>query len=92
MTITELYKELEKANDEGVTRHGVIVYREDNWPVVYPIESRSYKVSSDNRAFESGAISNSIFGYSLDGSDMGVRLDLYMAEVGWKVEDCYMLD
>ena len=37
-------------------------------------------------------MSNSLFGYCLDESDMGVRLDYYMAEGGWKVEDCYMLD
>lgn len=88
MTLSELYKELEKANAEGVVRYGVIVFSEDNWEKEYSLESRSYVVSSENRRFKAGAISNSLFGDSLDHSDMGVRLDLY----GWKVEDCYMLD
>lgn len=88
MTIQELYRELEKANKEGIERFGVIVYKESNWPVKYSLESRSYKVSSDNKRFKAFAIANSVFGYSLDGSDMGVRLDMY----NWEVEDCYMLD
>ena len=37
----------------------------------------------------------SIFGSSLDGTDMHVRLDLYMADErgekdGWKIERCYI--
>lgn len=88
MTLHELYAGLENANAQGVTRHGVIVYSEDNWPVKYSLESRSYRVSSDNRRFQAGKIANSVYGDSLDGSDVGVRLDVY----GWKVEDCYMLD
>ena len=92
MTLDELYMELENANAKDVVRYGVIVFSEDNWDEEYSLESRSYVVSSENRRFKSGAIANSMFGDSLDHSDMGVRLDAYMGDGGWKVEDCYMLD
>lgn len=68
--------------------YGVIVYSEDNWKKKYPLASRSYKVSSGNRAYQADKIANSVFGSSLDGSDIGVRLDWYK----WKVDYCYLLD
>lgn len=92
MTLSEFYKKLEKANAEGVVRYGVIVFSADSWEEEYSLQSRSYMVSSENRRFKAGAIANSMFGDSLDHSDMGVRLDAYMGDGGWKVEDCYMLD
>lgn len=88
MTLNEFDTLMERANDKGITRHGVIVYSQDNWQTPYSLEARSYVVSSDNRRYQMGKISSSVFGSSLDGSDVGVRLDMY----GWKVEDCYMLD
>jgi len=69
--------------------YGVVVYREDNWNKIYSLEARSYRVSSDNKAFIAGNISNSIFADSLDGSDTGVRLD-WCKE--WEVDYCYMED
>ena len=68
--------------------YGVIVFKEENWPDVdYSLASRSYEVSNANRCFQNDKIANSLFGYSLDGSDLGVRLDWYK----WKVDYCYML-
>ena len=64
----------------------VIVYKPENWDVEYSLESRSYQVWNNNRAFQPGKIANSIYGYALDGSDPGVRLDWYK----WKVDYCYM--
>lgn len=92
MTVNELYEELRKANASGTERFGVIVFSKDNWSVDYSLESRSYKVSSECRRFKAGAISNSVFGDALDGTDNGVRLDLCIAELGWRVDTCYMLD
>jgi len=71
--------------DEAVLS-AVIVYKPENWPVEYSLESRSYQVWNNNRAFQPGKIANSIYGYALDGSDPGVRLDWYK----WKVDYCYM--
>jgi hypothetical protein len=75
--------------------HGVIVFKSENWPDNdYSLESRSYVVSSDNKAFIPGMGGYSIFGSSLDGSDRGVRLEQYMEyEYGdWKVDYCYLLE
>lgn len=77
---------------------GVIVFREDNWPDDnYSLESRSYVVSSDNKAFIASMGGYSIFGSSLDGSDKNVRLEQYMEDEyaskgGWKVDYCYLIE
>ena len=59
----------------------------------YSWNSRTYLVSSDNKAFQPNKGGYSIFGSCLDGSDQGVRLERYMSEEhggkdGWVVEDC----
>lgn len=72
---------------EHLTAH--IVYKEESWNRPYPLESRTYVVSSCNRAFEPGKISNSIFADCLDGSEFGVRLDWYKKD--WIVDYCYLV-
>ena len=74
---------------------GFIVFTEDSFDKSYSLESRTYKVSSDNKAYRPNMSGYSIFGWALDGSDPGVRLEAYMAAEkgganGWKVDYCYM--
>lgn len=81
--------------DKHLTAH--IVFTEDTWPIKYPLESRTYSVSSDNKAFIPGMGGYSIYGHSLDGTDLCVRLERYMAaehggKKGWKVDYCYLVD
>lgn len=62
----------------------------------YSWDSRTYEISSDNKAFRSNQGGYSIFGCCLDGSDKCVRLDHYMREEkgcenGWVVEDCFLV-
>ena len=48
-------------------------------------------VSSNNKAFISGAGGYSIYGSCLDGTDQCVRLEEYMrGENAWKIDRCYM--
>ena len=52
-------------------------------------------MSSDNKAYRPNMGGYSIFGWAIDGSDPGVRLERYMAAEkggpnGWKVDYCYM--
>lgn len=59
----------------------------------YPWESRTYLVSSNNKAFQPNKNGYSIFGSCLDGTDQCVRLEQYIQEEyggkdGWVVEDC----
>lgn len=63
---------------------------------VYPWESRTYLISSDNNAFQPNMGGYSIYGSCLDGSDCGVRLEKYMRDEqggkdGWTVEDCCLI-
>ena len=99
MTYTELkriFQELKrKSPREDLTAH--IIFTVDSFSAPYSLLSRTYSVSSDNKAFWPSMSSRSIFAYCLDKtSDQGVRLDWYMAEEGnangWKVEDCYILE
>lgn len=71
--------------DKAIT--GVIVYKQSNWKNEEPYteKERSYRVSSANRHFQAGKFSNSLFGYCLDGTDQGVRLDWY----NWEPDYCY---
>lgn len=83
-----------KGNDKYIK--GVIVFTENSFEKVYPLESRSYLITSDNKAFIPNMGGYSIFGGSLDKTDPCVRLEQYMAaegggENGWKVDYCYML-
>lgn len=79
-------KQMREANRSGVELQGVITYAKSNWEKEYSEESRSYEVYSQSNHFSAGKISNSMTGNCLDGTDQGVRLDLY----NWKVEKFYI--
>lgn len=98
MTYSEVKKIFQEWNrkhpGEELTAH--IIFTVDSFDKEYPLFSRTYAVSSNNKAFRPNLGGYSIFGDSLDGTDIGVRLEGYMAEEGnpggWKVEDCYVLE
>lgn len=74
---------------------GFIVFTENSFEKPYPLDARTYEVSSNNKAFQPGMGGYSIYGSSLDGNDFGVRLEYYMAVErggtdGWKVDYCYL--
>lgn len=102
LTFTELRDQMIQFNKENkFTCKGtlkklkaVIVFTEDSFDKFYPLESRSYLVTNDNKGFFSNMFSNSIFGNALDGTDNGVRLDWYIwdSENPWKVDYCYILE
>ena len=73
--------------------YAVAVISADTFNKEFSLEERSYRFRSDNKAFLSDMIGNSIFANSLDGSDTGVRLDRYMnGDSGWiwKIDYCYI--
>ena len=83
--------------DEQRHLTGCIVFTEDSFTKQYSLESRTYCVSSNNKAYIPGMSGYSIYGSALDGSDDGVRLEAYMAAEkggadGWKVDYCYLVD
>lgn len=90
------FQELKRSSPrEDLTAH--IIFTEDSFAAPYPLLSRTYLVSSDNKAFWPNIGGYSIFAYCLDKtSDQGVRLDWYMADEGnaggWKVQECYILE
>lgn len=96
------YKELkesfcelkQKSPTADLTAH--ITFTEDSFDKKFPLLSRTYIFTSDNKGFWPNMFSRSIFAYCLDGTDQGIRLDWYMEDEGnkggWKVEDCYVLE
>lgn len=92
MKYDELIAKFHRANEEGRTIEGYITFTAQSFEQAYPLQARTYLVSSNNKRFKTGMTSNSIFASALDGSDDGVRLDLYMQNTGnaggWVVEDC----
>ena len=93
--LKSIFQELKRtSSNEDLTAH--IIFTEDSFAKPYSLLSRTYRVSSDNKAFWPNMGGYSIFAYCLDGTDQGVRLDRYMEEEGnpsgWKVETCYILE
>ena len=94
VTYGELCRQFREAEDKGEHMQGYIVFTEDSFDKPYSEFSRTYAVSSNNKAFQSGMGGYSIYGSCLDGTDPCVRLEGYMAaekggETGWKIERCY---
>lgn len=88
-------------NEQGFTSKGnknrleaVVVFTKDSFNKSFTVKERSYKFTSDNKAFLPNQSSNSIFADCLDGNDLGVRIDWYMHDRSkpWKVEYCYLLN
>ena len=97
MSYNELKDKFRQAEENGQHITGYITFTADSFNKPYSEESRTYAVSSDNKAFIKGMGGYSIFGSALDGSDNNVRLDQYMydeygTKTGWKVERCYIKD
>lgn len=92
--MTETFRKFN--NDNNITSKGgtnkrisgVIVFSQNSFDKSFSEFERSYRLSSDNKAFIEGMISNSIFMSSLDGTDINVRLDWYIDE--WEIEYCYL--
>lgn len=99
--LARIFRERESANVKlpyAERKHltGCIVFTEDSFKKQYSLESRTYEVSSNNKAFIPNMGGYSIYGSALDGSDDGVRLEGYMAaehggKNGWRVDYCYLL-
>lgn len=92
LTYSELADRFRNAESEG-KKHltGYIVFSQESFNKPYDEKSRTYAVSSDNKAFKVGLGGYSIYGSCLDGSDPCVRLDGYMrGENAWKIEKCYL--
>lgn len=94
MTYAELTNLFRSSEDEGKHITGYVVFTQDSFKEPYSEASRTYAISSDNKAFQSGMGGYSIYGECMDGTDPCVRLERYMAaehggKDGWKIERCY---
>lgn len=95
MPYTDLKNLFRKAEDSGNHIAGYITFTEDSFDKKYPLESRTYVVCSNNKAFQSGMGGYSIYGSSVDESDPLVRLEMYMRDEqggadGWIIERCFI--
>ena len=95
MTYGELVSAFREAERSGKHMEGFVVFTEDSFKESYPEATRTYCISSNNKAFQPHMGGYSIYGSALDGSDPMVRLERYMAaekggEDGWKIERCYI--
>jgi len=94
MTYGEMVRQFREAERNGRHLDGYVVFTQDSFQKEYPVEGRTYHISSNNKAFQPNMGGYSIYGSALDGSDPFVRLDGYMANEnggssGWKIERCY---
>lgn len=65
---------------------GYVVYKDNNWCENYTEKERTYRVSANNKYFDSSKCGTSLFGDCLDGKDLCVRLDIY----NWDIECVYV--
>lgn len=93
MSYPELSTLFSSVNDKGLSPiTGYIVFTADSFDKKYNEASRTYVVSSNNKAYQSGMGGYSIYASCLDGTDQCLRLEGYMrGENAWKIEKCYML-
>lgn len=94
---SEFCAKMREHSEDSKPLRGVIVFTEGSFSKEYSLESRSYEVYSDAKAFSRHCSGYSIFGSALDGSDSFVRLEAYMKEErggpkGWVVDYCYFPD
>ena len=92
MSYPELSTLFRSVNDKGLSPiTGYIVFTADSFDKDYSETSRTYGVSSNNKAYQSGMGGYSIYGSCLDGTDSCIRLEGYMrGENSWRIEKCYM--
>lgn len=87
--MSELFRNINENHKEHTC--GYIVFAEESFDKPYSEMSRTYVVSSDNKAYIPGAGGYSIYASCLDGTDQCIRLEGYMrGEKAWKIERCYM--
>lgn len=69
----------------------VIVYTGRGWKkpaYEYSLQERSYLTYSNSWGWDWSKLGNRRSGDSLDGADLGIRLDYY----NWEVDYCYLVD
>ena len=93
--LTTIFRSHERTATDGSHLTGCIVFTEDSFTRPYSLEARTYRVSSDNKAYLPNMGGYSIYGSAVDGTDPLVRLEGYMAaekggKNGWKVDYCYL--
>jgi hypothetical protein len=87
--MSDMFTHINKVGAEHLC--GYIVFSEDSFDKPYSEQSRTYVVSSDNKAFKPGMGGYSIYASCLDGTDQCIRLEGYMrGEKAWHIERCYM--
>jgi hypothetical protein len=93
------FEEFEKDNTSGKHLEAEVIFTEDSFTKPYTKEQRTYRFSSDNKAFKPSMIGYSIFASCIDGTDQGVRIERYMKEEqnykdpqAWEVEDVRILN
>ena len=93
--LKELFRSVEKSGKQRLHICGFIVFSQEIFKKQFSEHDRTYYVSSDNKAYQPNKGGYSIYGNCLDGKDLTVRLEQYMADElagdnGWKVEKCYI--
>lgn len=88
-TLSSLFRSVNNRELPHIT--GYVVFTSDSFDKPYNEESRAYRISSNNKAYQSGMGGYSIYASCLDGTDPCLRLEAYMCgENAWKIEKCYM--
>jgi len=104
MTYSELKQKLREHNENKPQGEGYhenvltaeVTFTEDSFSKPFSHIERTYRFTSNNKAFIPGMGGYSIFADCLDGIDKTVRIEQYMAaekggKDGWKIESCKLV-
>ena len=95
-TLFEIIETFRNYNEQHYVQYGkktnvakitaVIVYKQSNFAKPYSEIERSYRINNlSGKIFFNKILGKSMIGDSLDGTDLNVRLDIYM----WEIDYCY---
>ena len=93
--LSNLCDALKEAMSNNADVEGYVVIDEKSFVKKYPLDSRTYCIDKGSKRFDTSALGNSLFGSSVDGQDVGVRLDWYLygaTDQKWIVEYTYILN
>ena len=87
----EISEIMQRANKEGRSIQGGIVFAKESYPnKEYTETQRTYLFGNDNKAFNPDLSGYSIFADCEDGTDNGVRIDIYMKNKKWFPEKFFV--
>lgn len=93
--LRKIFCTYEREHPKETPLTGYVLITQNSFTEAYSENERTYRFSSRSKAYMPNMCGYSIYANSVDGSDLGVRLEQYLAaerggEDGWQIEKCWI--